>query len=108
MFKKRNHSISDNLSQLKEKIIVRIISDKEGLKVLRDVLAIRIKSDKYHLLIMADYVPSLGEINGDVAFITENEEIEVNNIKAFYKLQHNEFTLLIDKQGPVKISEENL
>lgn len=95
-----------NFGDLKKNIIIRIISDKEGLKVLTDVIAIRLKSDKYHLLIMADYVPTLGEINGDITFITNKEEIKFENIKGFYKLQHNEFTLLIDKQGESSTVEE--
>ena len=79
-------------------IIVRIISFKDGLRVLTKVRGIRILSDKYHLLIMADFAPSLGKINGDVVIITDNKEIEIKNISAFYKLQHNEFTLLIDEE----------
>ena len=106
--KKAKSSKNDksNFEGLKKNIIVRIISDKEGLKVLTDVIAIRLKSDKYHLLIMADYVPTLGEINGDITFITNKEEIKFANIKGFYKLQHNEFTLLIDKQGESSTAEE--
>lgn len=97
MFKKHGKETKSVVEQSNESsIIARVISEKEGLRVFKDIKGIRIKSEKYHLLIMSDYVPSLGEIKGEVTLIGKDEEIVIRNISAFYKLQHNEFTLLID------------
>ena len=45
---------------------------------------------------MEDYTPMLGKVEGDVVVLTADREIEYRSIHAYYKLQHNEFTLLID------------
>lgn len=77
-------------------IHVRVIDQKQGLQVIESVAAIRILSKKYRLLVMEDYTPMLGKVEGDVVVLTADREIEYRSIHAYYKLQHNEFTLLID------------
>ena len=77
------------------KITARIMDEEHGLLILESVSAVRIRSKNYVLLMMNDYLPSLGEIDGDVYFITRENETVYKGIKGFYKNQHNEFTLLI-------------
>ena len=79
-------------------IHARIIDPKQGLQVIEGVFAIRILSRKYRLLIMEDYTPMLGKVEGDVVVLAADKEIAYRDIHAFYKLQHNEFTLLIDDE----------
>ena len=78
-------------------IRVRVF-DLEGLKVYENVKIIRITSKDYNLLIMKDYLPIIGEIDGDVDIKSDNEEVNLKNIKAFYMNSNNEFNLMI-KEG---------
>ncbi len=80
-------------------IFARVIDAEEGLHLLSGVSAIRVRSKGYNLLIMEDYLPTLGKLEGDIAFLTENGEEFLENIRGFYKHQHNEFTLLIQERG---------
>lgn len=77
-------------------IHVRIVDRKKGLRVIEDVYAIRILSKKYRLLVMEDYTPMLGRVEGDVQVLAADGELVYRGIRGFYKLQHNEFTLLIE------------
>ena len=79
-------------------IKVRIFDLSKGLVEYEEMKVIRITSKDYNLLVMEDYLPMLGEIDGDVDI--KNEEIELNykNIKAFYMHSGNVFNLLI-KEG---------
>ena len=74
---------------------------KEGLIVYNDVKIIRIKSKKYALTIMQDYLPIIGEIDGNVEieFIEKTERIE--NINAYYVHEHNQFKLFIKEKEEV-------
>ena len=71
---------------------------KKGLIVYNDVKIIRIKSKKYALTIMQDYLPIIGEIDGNVEieFIEKTERIE--NIIAYYVHEHNQFKLFIKEK----------
>ena len=71
---------------------------KEGLIVYNDVKIIRIKSKKYALTIMQDYLPIIGEIDGNVEieFMEKTERIE--NIIAYYVHEHNQFKLFIKEK----------
>ena len=60
-----------------------------------DIQVIRIVSKDYNLLIMKDYLPIIGEIEGNVDIKSDNEEINLKNIKAFYMNSNNEFNLMI-------------
>lgn len=81
------------------RIFARVIDAEEGLHLLSGVSAIRVRSKGYNLLIMEDYLPTLGKLEGDVAFLTEDGEEFLENVCGFYKHQHNEFTLLIQERG---------
>lgn len=73
---------------------VRVFS-LDGLKEYDDVKIVRIVSKDYNLLIMKDYLPIIGEIDGNVDIKSDKEEINLKNIKAFYMNSNNEFNLMI-------------
>ena len=81
-----------------EGIKVRIFDLNKGLVEYEHIKIIRIVSKDYNLLIMQDYLPIIGEIEGNIDI--KNEEIELNykNIKAFYMNSSNVFNLMI-KEG---------
>lgn len=74
---------------------VRVLTFSEALKVYDSVSQIRIKSKDYTILIMQDYIPTIGEINGKVSFVTKNDEVILDNISGFYCFKKNVFSLLI-------------
>ena len=80
----------------KGRINARIIDVSSGLKVISGIYAVRIHSKDFYALIMNDYLPTLGEIDGDIIFLSRDGEHPYRGIKGFYKHQHNEFTLLVE------------
>ena len=84
------------------KIHARVIDYKYGLQDISGVCAVRVIDNSYRLLIMEDYLPALGEVEGEVVIITHDQELRFQDISGFYKVQHNEFVLLIDGDMPKK------
>lgn len=87
----------DNQVSSKGSITARIIDYDTGMKVLQNIKAVRIQSKEYVLLIMEDYVPTIGEIDGKITFLTADDEIVYQDVKGFYKHQYNEFTVLLEQ-----------
>lgn len=83
------------------KINARVIDEKNGYQKLEGVRAIRINSSDYGLLILGDFTDTLGRVEGVVTFLLADREVRMENIRGYYKHQHNEFTLLVqeDKAG---------
>ena len=79
-------------------ITVRVIDEKKGLQVLKNVKAVRVHSKDYVLLILEDYAPTIGEIEGDVFFLTADREVTYRNILGCFKHQNNEFTLIVSEE----------
>ena len=77
------------------RINAKIFSIVKGYKELEECDAIKIVSDKYNLLIMEDYLPVIGEVNGDITFVVNGEQQLYKGITGFYRHAHNEFELLI-------------
>ena len=73
---------------------VRVFS-LDGLKEYENVKIVRIVSKDYNLLIMKDYLPIIGEIEGNVDIKSDTEEVNLKDIKAFYMNSNNEFNLII-------------
>jgi len=94
---KRQDSISADPPRRSGKIRARIMDEENGLQILKNVYAVRIHSKDYVLLIMEDYASTLGQLDGDITFLCPDNEYVLENIRAFYKHQHNEFTLLIQE-----------
>ena len=89
----KNNNNSNNTEETRE-MKVRVF-DMDGLVEYEDVKIVRIISKDYNLLIMKDYLPIIGEIDGNVDIKSEKEEINLRNIKAFYMNSNNEFNLMI-------------
>ena len=85
----------------KGRITVRIIDEGTGIREIKKVHAVRIQSKDYVLLIMDDYAPTLGEINGRMAILTEDNEEIYDSVRGFYRLKDNEFTFVINTNTPV-------
>ena len=75
-----------------------IYSIVNGVKEIQHVRLIRIKSRKYNLLIMEDYLPVLGEIDGDVTIQSEDEVFALEGIYGFYMHQDNQFRLMLKEK----------
>ncbi len=76
-------------------IKVKIFSLQSGLEILENVKVIRIKSKDYNLLIMPDYMPLLGEIQGNIDFENSENSKSLKNINAYYMNTNNEFSLIV-------------
>lgn len=77
---------------------VRIFDMEHGLREYENVKFIRMISKDYNLLIMKDYLPIIGEVEGTINIKSETEEINYEQVKAFYMNSDNVFNLLI-KEG---------
>ena len=82
----------------KSGIKVRIFDIENGLREYKDIKIIRIISKDYNLLIMKDYLPIIGEIEGNVDIKNDEVNLSLKDIKAFYMNSNNEFNLMI-KEG---------
>ena len=77
------------------KIKARIYSLANGYDAMDKLKAIRIVSKDYNILIMEDFLPIIGQLDGDVIFVDESNERKLSHIKGYYRHAHNEFELLI-------------
>lgn len=81
-----------------DELVANIYTINDGLTTIENVKIIRLKSDDYNLLIMKDYMPIIGEIDGEISFQTDNDNKKFDKIKAFYMLKDNEFNLIIRQE----------
>ena len=79
-------------------IKVRVFDMEHGLREYEDIKIVRIVSKDYNLLIMKDYLPIIGEIEGQVDIKNDKVNESFKNIKAFYMNSENVFNLMI-KEG---------
>lgn len=84
---------------------VRVLDVQTGLKEYSEVYAVRMLDEGVHRLFMNDYIPTLGQVRGDVIVLNREGEYAYPNISGFYKLQHNELTLLIEEHLDEKAVE---
>ena len=77
---------------------VKVLSIRKGLIEYEDVIVVRIKSEKYNLSIMKDYIPIIGEINGNVEIEMKEKTEKLENIIGYYLLEHNKFRLFLKKE----------
>lgn len=74
---------------------VKVFSYKNALQVYDDIALIRIKSKNSSLLIMEDYLPIVGEINGDISFANDKDEISFKSVRGYYVHRKNLFELIL-------------
>lgn len=79
-----------------------IISLQEGYKIYRNVRIVRIKDKRYNLLIMVDYMPMVGDIDGELTILTEDGEIRFGHVTGFYFIKGNVFKLLMKEDDYVE------
>ena len=77
------------------KINAKIFSILRGYKAYENCDAIKIRSNGYNLLIMEDYLPVIGQIDGDITFVQGENQETIDKITGYYRHAHNEFELLI-------------
>ena len=76
-------------------IKVKVFSLSNGLEVIENVKLVRIKSKDYNLLIMPDYMPILGEIQGNIDIENKDDTKTFENINGYYVNTNNEFSLIL-------------
>lgn len=76
-------------------IQVRVVNFSNGLRVFEEVQMVRIKSGNYTLLVMADHIPVIGEINGNIEIVMKDEIKEFENVEAFYMERANVLSILL-------------
>ncbi len=94
----KNAAQADRYAELKHagRIMARIIDARSGLRTIPGVYVVRMLDEGERRLFMNDYTPTIGRVVGDVVFLSAQGEHAYHGIRGFYKLQHNEFTLLIE------------
>lgn len=80
-------------------ISAKILNIKTGLVVYDDIKFIKIVSKDYNLLIMQDYLPIIGEIDGNIRIEKTDKAIELDNIKGYFMHKKNQFNLFIKEEG---------
>ena len=66
-----------NETEKTENIVVQLLNINGDVKQYDDVKFIKIRSKKYNLIIMKDYLPVIGEIEGDIE-LEQKENVEKN------------------------------
>lgn len=85
----------------RNKMSATVLSFEGGYVLLEDLRAIRIKSKEYNIMIMEDYMPVIGEVNGDVTFMGDDFREDYNGIQGFYVHKNNKFQLLLKGKDDV-------
>ena len=93
---------------MNEHFKVRIFELNHGLREYDEVKLVRITSLDYNLLIMVDYLPLLGEFDGNIDIKGNNVELSYKNIKGFYMNSNNVFNLMINEGYDEQIPWYNL
>ena len=87
--------IQEYTKKSRGKMQVQISSFAKGLEVFEKISIIRVRSKKSKLLIMEDYMPIIGELDGDIDLIGKDVHHSLENIKGFFCHEHNVFFLLL-------------
>ncbi len=76
-----------------QNIVVQLLNINGDVKQYDDVKFIRIRSKKYNLIIMKDYLPIIGEIQGEIEIGREKENIDMKKVSGYFMHKHNKFNL---------------
>ena len=77
---------------------VKILNINTGLVEYDDVKFIKIKSKDYNLLIMQDYLPIIGQIEGNIKIELADKVVEFDNINGYFMNKKNQFNLFIKEE----------
>jgi hypothetical protein len=81
------------------KLQVQISSFEKGLQKYSGINIIRVHSAKSNLMILEDYMPIIGEIDGDLEIISKEEITTLKGVRGFFCHKHNVFFLLLKEKG---------
>lgn len=82
---------------MNEHFKVRIFELNHGLREYDEIKVVRITSKDYNLLIMVDYLPILGEFDGNIDIKGNDVDLSFKNIRGFYMNSNNVFNLMISE-----------
>ena len=82
-----------NKTEEMQNIVVQLININGDVKQYDDVKFIKIRSKKYNLIIMKDYLPIIGEIQGNIEIGREKEKIDMKKVRGYFMHKHNKFNL---------------
>ena len=80
---------------MSNKISVKVVTMEDGLKEYDDVSMVRVKSKSHTLLIMEDYLPVIGQIDGQIDIIMGDRSESIQDVVGFYMHKKNLFRLLV-------------
>ncbi|MDE6952679.1 MAG: hypothetical protein K2P09_02585 [Erysipelotrichales bacterium] len=79
------------------KLTVKLFGIQDGLQVFENQKLIRLKSKDHNLLIMEDHLPLLGELDGYLEIVGQEQKI-FENIQGYYMHRNNTFELLLKEK----------
>lgn len=74
-------------------IVVQLLNINGGVTEYQDVKFIKIVSKKYNLIIMRDYLPIIGEVQGEIEIGREDDTINLKKVRGYFMHKHNKFNL---------------
>ena len=91
----RNRDEIDEIEDRKnlQNITVQLLNIAGDVKQYDDVKFIKIRSQKYNLIIMKDYLPIIGEIQGEIQIGREKEDINMEKVRGYFMHKHNKVNL---------------
>ena len=76
-----------------ENIVFQLLNIDGDVRTFDDVNFIKIVSKQYNLIIMKDYLPIIGEIEGEIEIGTNDTTVSMKNLKGYFMHKHNKFNL---------------
>lgn len=80
-----------------------IIDFENGTNYFNDVQVIRLHSEDYRVMIMSDHTPMIGELNGDILILKDDEEVVIEHVHGFYMHLNNHFRFI---QSGIEVTKE--
>ena len=84
--------MSEKTEEVKN-IVVQLLNINGDVMEYEDVNFIKIVSKKYNLIIMKDYLPIIGEVQGEIEIGRENDTISMKKVRGYFMHKHNKFNL---------------
>ncbi|MDR1028929.1 MAG: hypothetical protein LBL63_05865 [Clostridiales Family XIII bacterium] len=81
------------------RIQAQISSFRDGLRFYDGINIIRVRGKQSRLLIMEDYLPVIGEIDGEIDLIGKGFFHNLKDLHGFFNHAHNVFFLLLKDSG---------
>jgi hypothetical protein len=86
------------------RIQAQISSFREGLQFYNGINIIRVRGKQSRLLIMEDYLPVIGEVDGEIDLIGKGFFHNLKDVHGFFSHAHNVFFLLLKDSSAQKQS----